>query len=77
MVQLGREPSDFKPMPDVGAGVQEIRIRDTAGAFRVMYVARFKAAIYVLHAFQKKTQRTSPLDLQLAKARYSTIKDKS
>lgn len=77
MVQLGREPSDFKPMPDVGAGVQEIRIRDAAGAFRVMYVARFKAAIYVLHAFQKKTQRTSPLDLQLAKARYSTIKDKS
>lgn len=77
MVQVGREPSDFKPMPDVGAGVQEIRIRDAAGAFRVMYVARFKAAVYVLHVFQKKTQRTSSLDLQLAKARYATIKDKS
>lgn len=76
MVQVGREPSDFKPMPDVGAGVHEIRIRDVAGAFRVIYVARFKSAIYVLHVFQKKSQRTALLDLQLAKARFATIKEK-
>ena len=77
MVQMGRDPSDFKPMQDVGAGVKEIRIRDASGAFRMMYVASFKEAAYVLHVFQKKTQRTAALDLQLAKARYATIKVKS
>jgi len=77
LVQMGREPSDFKPIPDVGAGVYEIRIRDPAGAFRVMYVARFKAAVYVLHVFQKKSQRTSTLDLQLSRTRYATIKEHS
>lgn len=76
LVQVGREPSDFKPMPDVGAGVHEIRIRDLVGTFRVMYVARFGAAVYVLHVFQKKSQRTALLDLQLAKARFVTIKEK-
>ena len=55
-VQLGLEPSDWKPMATVGAGVQVIRIRDDAGAFRVLYVTRMSDAIYVLHAFQKKTQ---------------------
>lgn len=75
MVQVGREPSDFKPMPSIGAGVYEIRIRDVAGAFRVMYVARYKARIHVLHAFQKKTQKTAPLDVQMASARFATIKE--
>jgi phage-related protein len=57
MVQVGREPSDFKPMPDVGPGLHEIRVRDRAGMFRVIYVARFDEAVYVLHAFQRRHQR--------------------
>jgi phage-related protein len=73
LVQTGEAPSDFKSMPEVGAGVFELRIRDDAGAFRVIYVAKFSAAIYVLHAFQKKSQRTSALDLELAIKRYRAI----
>jgi phage-related protein len=57
MVQVGREPADFKPLPAVGSGAYEIRIRDADGAFRVVYVAKFEKAGYVLYAFQKKTQR--------------------
>ncbi|MFY9260973.1 MAG: type II toxin-antitoxin system RelE/ParE family toxin [Gallionella sp.] len=73
VVQFGGLPSDFKPMPTVGDGVYEIRVRDAAGAFRVMYVAKFADAIYVLHAFQKKTQKTSKTDLDLAARRYKLI----
>ena len=73
VVQFGGAPSDFKPMPTVGQGVYEIRVRDVAGAFRVMYVARFSEAVYVLHAFQKKTQKTSKNDLDLAAFRYKLI----
>jgi phage-related protein len=61
----GGMPSDFKPMSTVGDGV-----------FRVMYVARFSEAVYVLHAFQKKTQRTSKLDTELAQRRYKLIGDR-
>jgi phage-related protein len=50
-VQHGHEPDDWKPMNTVGQGVREIRIRDAAGAFRVMYVAKFDNAVYVLHCF--------------------------
>ena len=73
MVQVGREPTDFKPRPIVGAGAYELRVRDEAGAFRVIYVAKFEDAVYVLHAFQKKSQRTSGADLDLAAARYKLI----
>jgi len=73
-VQYGGEPSDFKPMPHVGAGAYEIRYRDSAnGAFRVMYVAKFANAVYVLHAFQKKTQKTAQYDIDLAARRYKMI----
>jgi len=73
-VQYGGEPSDFKPMPDVGAGVYEIRYRDRSnGAFRVMYVAKFADTVYVLHAFQKKTQKTAKYDIDLAAKRYRMI----
>ena len=72
-VQHGREPDDWKPMPRVGSGVTEIRIRDAAGAFRVIYVAKFAAAIYVLHCFQKKTRKTSKTDLDLAERRYRDL----
>lgn len=70
-VQNGHEPDDWKPMSSIGAGVQEIRIRDAAGAFRVVYVAKFTEAIYVLHCFQKKTMKTSKTDL--AESRYRDL----
>ena len=77
MVQVGREPADFKPMPSVGPGAYELRVRDEAGAFRVIYVAKFEHAVYVLHAFQKKTRRTSQADIELAARRYQMIGEKS
>jgi phage-related protein len=72
-VQNGREPDDWKPMNTVGQGVKEIRIRDEAGAFRVLYVAKFAHAIYVLHCFQKKTEKTSKADVELAAKRYREL----
>lgn len=70
MVQVGREPDDWKPLWTVGKGVCEIRVRDTAGQFRVIYVATFRTAIYVLHAFQKKSEKTAGADIELARRRY-------
>ncbi len=72
-VQRGGEADDWKPMNTVGSGVQEIRIRDDAGAFRVIYVAKFARAVYVLHCFQKKTQKTSKTDIDLAAKRYRDL----
>jgi phage-related protein len=60
-------------MATIGKGVQEIRIRDEAGAFRLIYVAKFADAVYVLHCFQKKTQKTSKMDLDLAAKRYGDL----
>ena len=65
-VQHGLEPTDWKPMPSIGPGVREIRIMHE-GQFRVIYVARLADAIYVLHAFQKKTQKTRKQDIDAAK----------
>ncbi len=73
-IQQGNDPNDWKPMASIGAGVREIRIKAESGAFRVIYVANIGLKIYVLHAFQKKTQKTSPRDLALAQARYKAIK---
>ncbi len=70
MLQAGREPSDWKPISEVGPGACEIRVRDEAGAFRIVYVAKFSDAIYVLHAFQKKMQKTALMDINLAERRY-------
>jgi len=50
-VQNEREPNDWKPMTSIGAGVKEIRIRDAAGVFRVVYVAKFEQYVYALHCF--------------------------
>ena len=72
-VQLGEEPSDFKPMPSIGKGVEEIRIWDESGTYRVIYTARVKDAVYVLHAFQKKTQATAKSDIDIAKVRFSEL----
>jgi phage-related protein len=71
-VQDGLMPEDFKPMPDVGKGTYEIRVR-LEGAWRLMYVAKFPDAIYVLHVFQKKTQQTAPADIDMARKRYRSI----
>jgi phage-related protein len=71
-VQEGGMPRDFKPMPTVGQGVYEIRV-SLEGAWRVMYVAKFADAVYVLHSFQKKTQQTAKDDIDLAKKRYQGI----
>ncbi|MBU2737671.1 type II toxin-antitoxin system RelE/ParE family toxin [Acidithiobacillus concretivorus] len=72
-VQKGRDPDDWKPMNSVGPGVREIRIRDEKGAFRVIYVAKLPEAVYVLHCFQKKTQKTRKSDLDLAGQRYRDL----
>jgi len=67
------EPDDWKSMPLIGQGVREIRIREIAGAFRIIYVAKFANTIYVLHCFQKKSQKTSKVDLNLAEKRYRDL----
>lgn len=72
-VQAGLEPEDWKPFDDVGAGTREIRLRNTSGIYRVMYVAKFDEAVYVLHCFQKKTQATSKHDKDVAEARYRAV----
>jgi phage-related protein len=72
-LQNGMQPVDFKPMPTIGRGVEEIRIRDGHGAFRVIYTARRPDAVYVLHAFQKTTAQTAQRDIELAKQRFSEL----
>ena len=71
-VQEGKEPADWKPMPSVGLGVKEIRVR-VGGAYRVIYVARFVEAVYVLHAFQKKASKTPKPDIELARQRFRAL----
>jgi phage-related protein len=72
-VQRGYLPDSYKPMPDVGKGVEEIRIRDESGIYRVMYTARLADAVYVLHAFQKKTMQTSKQDMDIARQRFKQL----
>lgn len=69
-VQAGLDPDNWKPFDVVGAGTREIRIKEEQGVFRVMYVAKFVEAVYVLHCFHKKTQATSRHDKEIAEARY-------
>jgi phage-related protein len=71
-VQQGNEPSDWKPMPSVGLGVREIRVH-ADGEFRVLYIAKFDEALYVLHAFKKTSRRTPKLDIDLAESRYRAL----
>jgi phage-related protein len=73
-VQRGLDPDDWKPMKTVGEGVREIRVRDSSGAYRVIYIATFRNAVYALHAFSKKTRQTSKLDLALAASRLKELK---
>ena len=60
-------------MPGIGKGAEELRMRDATGAYRVVYTARLADAVYVLHAFQKKTQRTAPADIELARNRFKQV----
>ena len=72
-IQRGLEPDDYKPMKGVGKGVEELRVRDATGAYRVIYLARMKDGVYVLHAFKKTTQRTTKADVELAQARLMVL----
>jgi len=72
-VQKGEQPDVFKPMVEIGAGVYEIIVDASSGWFRVMYVAKFEEAVYVLHSFQKKTNRTAQSDKDVAKRRYGAV----
>jgi len=72
-VQRGLKPVDSKPMPSIGRGVEEIRIWDEAGTFRVIYTARLADVVYVLHAFQQKTEGTSQRDIDKAKSRFAEL----
>jgi len=72
-LQQGKEPVDWKPMKSIGSGVAEIRIQDAAGAFRVIYIAKLEDVVFVLHCFQKKSQRTSQRDLDLAASRLRSV----
>jgi len=75
-VQEGVDPDDWKPMSTVGSGVREIRVREPSGAFRCIYLATRPEGIYILHCFQKKTQKTSRQDLNLAARRFRAIQVK-
>ncbi|OYV49850.1 MAG: hypothetical protein B7Z78_12715 [Rhodospirillales bacterium 20-60-12] len=72
-VQRGEEPQDWKPMPSIGTGVQEIRVRDEGDQYRVIYVAKLAEAIFILHCFPKKTMKTSKSDVELAARRYRKL----
>lgn len=72
-LQQGLDPDDFKPMAVIGAGAFELRLRDDSNAYRVIYVVKFEDAVWVLHAFQKTTQKTSNKDIQLAKERFAKL----
>ena len=75
LVQQGKEPDDFKPMPSIGPGAYEIRVQ-LGDAYRVFYVAKFEEAVYVLRAFQKKTQKTARRDIEIGRQRYSAVQNR-
>lgn len=72
-VQAGLEPENWKPFDEIGSGTKEIRIRESSGIYRVLYVAKFEEAVYVLHCFQKKTEATTKHDKAIAETRYRAI----
>jgi phage-related protein len=72
-IQAGLGADDFKPMHPIGAGVEEIRISEESGAYRVVYTARLAEAVYVIHAFQNKTRTTSQRDIEIARERFRQL----
>ena len=73
LVQIGLSAVDFKSMPSIGRGVEEIRVWEESGTYRVVYTARLAEAIYVLHAFPKKTKTTSQHDIRIARERFQQL----
>ena len=73
LVQLGLEPDDWRPMPSVGPGVSEIRIHED-GEHRVLFVTRYEEAVYVLHAFEKKSQKTAQRDIDLGRDNLTALR---
>lgn len=71
-VQRGQEPTDWKPMSSIGLGVREIRISEE-GQYRVIYIVKIKDTVQVLHAFRKKTQKTSKTDIDKAKRNFKEV----
>jgi phage-related protein len=74
-VQHGRDPADWKPMKAVGPGVREIRVREASGAYRIIYLTNLPDRVLVLHAFEKKTQKSLQRDIDLAAKRLSDWKE--
>lgn len=72
-VQAGLDPDDWKPFDEIGPGTREIRIRAGDGIYRIMYVAKFEEAVYVLHSFRKNTRATSERDKHIARLRYRAV----
>lgn len=72
-VQFGMDPNDWRPFATIGPGVREIRVKEAGGIYRVVYVAKFEEAVYVLHAFQKKSRKTTGKDITIATVRYRAI----
>lgn len=72
-VQHGYDPDDWKSMETVGPGAREIRVKDENGIYRAIYVAKFEEAIYVLHCFQKKSEKTEQHDIEVARKRYNEL----
>lgn len=73
-LQRGQKPDDFKPMPAIGKGVEELRVWDDAGTWRVIYLTRLADAVYILHAFQKKTRTTAKRDIDIARQRLAQLR---
>jgi phage-related protein len=76
LVQMGLDPTDWKPMPSIGSGCREIRVRADRDTYRVIHVASIGDSVYVLHCFQKKSQQTTKADVDLAKQRYRQVADR-
>lgn len=73
-VEYGGEPDDFKPMPTVGSGVNEIRVSEDGDQYRLIYLAKFEEAMYVLNVItKKKTQKTAQSDIDISKKRYNEL----
>ncbi len=71
-VQMGQEPSDWQPMKTVGAGAVEVRMH-REGEWRIIYVAKFQSSVCVLHAFEKKSQKTRQSDIDIVRERYKEV----
>ena len=73
-IQIGKMPADWKPMPSIGKGVNEVRVKVETGIYRTLYIAKFTEAIYVLHAFKKKSRKTASRDIEQTKQRLRDVK---